>query len=156
MAGTRRGWADAWAGVHVGLIPSMARCRAMPDHVIPPDCPVRSGEISELRQHVRGVVERVDELRTQIGDLVRELQKLTRLEIDHSYTRAEVTQLTAAIDGLRTDVKGIDARLDVRLTAIEREMPGLVELRTRIMRGVWALASVIGAALVAGVMWRSK
>lgn len=128
----------------------------MPDHVIPPDCPVRSGEISELRQHVRGVVERVDELRTQISDLVRELQKLTRLEIDHSYTRAEVTQLTAAIEGLRTDIKGIDTRLETRIAAIERDMPGLVDLRRRIVGGLWSLAGIIIVAVLSYTLLRGR
>jgi chromosome segregation ATPase len=128
----------------------------MPDRVIPPDCPVRSGEISELRQHVRGVVERVDELRTQIGDLVRELQKLTRLEIDHSYTRAEVTQLTAAIEGLRTDIKGIDTRLETRIAAIERDMPGLIDLRRRVVGGLWSLAGIIIVAVLSYTLLRGR
>ncbi|MBI3157582.1 MAG: hypothetical protein HYZ20_19555 [Burkholderiales bacterium] len=123
---------------------------------IPPDCPVRSGEIAELRQHVRGVVERVDELRAQIGNLVHELQKLTRLEIDHSYTRAEVTQLTAAIDGLRVDIKGLDARLETRLAAIEREMPGLVDLRRRVVGGIWSLAGVIVVAVLSYTLLRGR
>lgn len=128
----------------------------MSEPLIPPDCPVRSGEIAELRQHMRGVVERVDELRTQIGDLVRELQKLTRLEIDHSYTRAEVTQLTASIDGLRADVKGIEARLETRLAAIEREMPGLVDLRRRVVGGLWSLAGIIVVAVLSYTLLRGR
>lgn len=128
----------------------------MPDHAIPPGCLVRSGEIAELRQHVRGVVERVDELRTQIGDLVRELQKLTRLEIDHSYTRAEVTQLTTAIEGLRADIKGIDARLETRIAAIERDMPGLIDLRRRIVGGVWSLAGIIVVAVLSYTLLRGR
>ena len=126
------------------------------EYTVPPDCPVRSGEIAELRQHVRGVVERVDELRTQIGDLVRELQKLTRLEIDHSYTRAEVTQLTAAIDGLRADIKGIDARLETRIAAIERDMPDLIDLRRRIVGGLWSLAGIIVVAVLSYTLLRGR
>lgn len=127
-----------------------------PHHAVPPDCPVRNGELSELRQHVSGIVERVDELRTQIGDLVRELQKLTRLEIDHSYTRAEVTQLTAAIDGLRADIKGIDARLETRIAAIERDMPSLIDLRRRIVGGLWSLAGIIVVAVLSYTLLRGR
>ncbi|MCB1891480.1 MAG: hypothetical protein KDF48_04625 [Rhodocyclaceae bacterium] len=126
------------------------------EYNVPPDCPVRNGELSELRQHVSGIVERVDELRTQIGDLVRELQKLTRLEIDHSYTRAEVTQLTAAIDGLRADIKGIDARLETRIAAIERDMPDLIDLRRRIVGGLWSLAGIIVVAVLSYTLLRGR
>ena len=126
------------------------------EYTVPSDCPVRNGELSELRQHVRGIVERVDELRTQIGDLVRELQKLTRLEIDHSYTRAEVTQLTAAIDGLRADIKGIDARLETRIAAIERDMPDLIDLRRRIVGGLWSLAGIIVVAVLSYTLLRGR
>jgi predicted nucleic acid-binding Zn-ribbon protein len=122
----------------------------------PEDCPVRSGELSELRQYVRSVHEKVDDLRSLVGSLVEELKKLTKLEIDHSYTRAEVTQLTSSIENLRLDIKGIDVRLESRIAAIERDMPGLVELRKRVLGAVWSLTGIVATAVLAWTLLRGR
>lgn len=122
----------------------------------PADCPVRNGELAAARAEIGGVHAKVDDLRAVVSSLVEELKKLTRLEIDHSYTRAEVTTLTTAITGLRADIRQLDDKMEMRVAALERDLPPLIDLRRRVMAGVWSLVSMIAAALVATVIWRGK
>lgn len=88
------------------------------------------GEVSAVRSDVARVGAGVDELRGAMTIMSRHQVVMEGLAADNHGTREAV------------------AKLDIRLDAIEVDMPGLRELRTWAVRGILAVAGLVGLAVV--------
>ena len=94
------------------------------------------GEVSAVRSDVARVGAGVDELRGAMTIMSRHQVMMEGLVADNR--------------GIRESVAKMDARVDL----IEGDMPGLRELRTWAVRGILAVAGLVGLAVVGLVVVR--
>ena len=94
------------------------------------------GEVSAVRSDVARVGAGVDELRGAMTIMSRHQVMMEGLVSDNR--------------GIRESVAKLDARVDL----IEGDMPGLRELRTWAVRGILAVAGLVGLAVVGLVVVR--
>lgn len=97
--------------------------------------------VGELSGAVNNVDQKVDDVRTGIGKLADAMASVVRLEVHHEQQRSDIASARIS-----------HVELDKRLTSVERELPGLVETRAWVVRGVLAVVGVVGFAAIGLVL----
>jgi outer membrane murein-binding lipoprotein Lpp len=92
------------------------------------------GDVQAVKGKVDGVASGVDELRSAMAVLVRH-----DVQMEHN---------RAATDRLAADVQ----KLDDRMSAVEVQMPALIEMRGWGVKAILAVLGVVGLALLALVV----
>lgn len=88
------------------------------------------------------VLERSHEKTAQAIDAIRKsLESLVRLEERHAESKEAINRAFTYIE-----------KIEARLEEIERKMPGLVEVRRWVVRGVLAIVSVVFVALLSTII----
>ncbi len=115
--------------------------------------PVTAVEVEHLKNSVKRVEFNVQGLHGKIDTLSESMAAMVRMEerqatinerlIDGART---MNQITARVAVLERDVPD---DLPARLAAIETQMPGLMELRTYVVRGVMAGIGLMAFAVLA-------
>lgn len=93
--------------------------------------------VSDVEARLAVIERDQQEFKTAVVGINKNLETLVRLEERHAETRK-------ALDRAFTECE----KLDNRVSAIEKKMPGLVETRGWILAGMLATLGIVGLALV--------
>ncbi len=103
----------------------------------------RRAEQGALMMRLDGMQSDLGEMKTTLRELAASVARLAVIEEKQANTTAALERAFSAVD----EVQGDGKELDKRLRAIELALPGLVELRSWVIRGILAGLGMIGFAV---------
>jgi len=102
-----------------------------------------AGEIGELRATAKATDAKIDDMRSAIIKLTEAMTAVVRLDV-------EFKQHSLAMNMLQTKQDLLNSRIDI----IDRDMPGLRELRGWVVRALSVVIGVVGIAIIGLVVVR--
>lgn len=105
-----------------------------------------------LSEQVRGVSSRIDGIDTTLRAVAESLTAFVRLEERHA---ALIKQVETLVDTMASHYREDDRlheAIDTRIGKIERDIPGLKEVRRWVITALLGLASLVGIGVYNGVM----
>lgn len=103
----------------------------------------------KVLEHRIDCVERaVEKIADAVQEIAKSTSQLAQLEIRHAETRDGLERAFDEIGCLQKT----DKETDLRLKAIEVDMPGLKETRSWVLRAMLAVLGVVGTAMVGMVV----
>ncbi len=114
-----------------------------------------SGTQTERRAEQGALMMRLDGMQSDLGEMKTTLRELAASVARLAVIEEKQANTTAALERAFTALQKVEDRnekMDLRVKALEVEMPGLKEVRAWVIGGVLSVVSVVGIAAYKLVM----
>lgn len=116
---------------------------------------ILAGKIGADSRRIDGLVDGMGQVRGEVTHLRGDVSTLIKGVDNLQQAMASVARHTVLLEATRADMDEVrrhQQATDDRLSVVENEMPGLIEVRTYTMRAVAGVAAAVGLAVLALVI----